>query len=138
MIRKVLESFTPEHPRYSELLKTLQRTIVGHAWFEDAIFLPAFDREPLLLRRFVNEISEEHKDLDQLLKLLRATPLGRKKEHEFFGRQLRTILECHLKKEEDALFPLCERVLDNEGLNRLGQEMENRKTEIRSVVDQLG
>ena len=47
---------------------------------------------------------------------------------------MRAVLESHLKKEEDGLFPLAERILDEDGLNQCGEEMERRKTEIRDVV----
>jgi hypothetical protein len=48
--------------------------------------------------------------------------------------QLNSILETHFRKEEDALFPLTERFLDSENLNRLGEEMTRRKLEVRSIL----
>ena len=69
MIRKVLEGFSPDHARFPQLLKTLQRIVIAHAWFEDKIFLPAFQAEPLLHRRFVDEIYQEHRDIEFLLNI---------------------------------------------------------------------
>jgi iron-sulfur cluster repair protein YtfE (RIC family) len=133
MIRKVLADFSVDHPRYPELLKTLQRIVVAHAWFEDEVFLPAFEAEPLLSKRFTDEIVQEHRDIDHLLKLLRKTPPAQKKETELFNLQLRVILDAHFKKEEDGLFPLAGKLLDDAGLNALGDEMERRKTEVRGL-----
>ena len=134
LIRKTLEGFTLENPRFPHILKTLQRVVLGHAWLEDVIFLPALEAEPLLQKRFSQEISQEHKDLDFLLSLLRKTPLSKTLEIDLYSRQFRSILETHLKKEEDGLFPTAERILDEEGLNNLGREMERRKTEVRGLV----
>jgi hemerythrin-like domain-containing protein len=134
MIRQILTDFSLENPRFPQLLKTLRRVVVGHAWFEDAVFLPAFAAEPLLHRRFMDEITQEHKDLDALLSLLRETPLSEKSVLDSYLLQMRSVLETHLKKEEDALFPMAEKILNEEGLNRLGDEMERRKTEVRDLV----
>jgi len=134
MIRKALEGFSLENPRFSHILKTLHRIILAHAWFEDSVFLPAFEAEPLLERRFTQEIIQEHKDIDYLLKLIRRTPLQKEQEIQAYTLQFRAVLDAHFKKEEDGLFPMAERILDEEGLNNLGNEMERRKTEVRDLV----
>ncbi len=134
LIRKVLEGFHPENPRFPAILKTLHRSVVGHAWFEDQIFLPAFEAEPLLQKRFLDELYQEHKDIDFLIKQTKKTRVEDKQAFESIALQLRTVLDTHFKKEEDALFPLAERILDDEGLNNLGDEMKRRQTEIRNLV----
>ena len=136
IIRKALEGFTLENPSFPHVLKTLHRLVVGHAWFEDTIFLPALATEPRLAR-LDREIGAEHKDLDQIARLLRKTDLSNRKDLEIYPIQLRSILETHFRKEEDALFPLAERILDSEGLNRLGEEMVRRRTEVRGPVGDL-
>jgi iron-sulfur cluster repair protein YtfE (RIC family) len=134
LIRKVLSGFTLDNPRFPELAKTLHRTVVGHAWFEDEIFLPALIKEPRLLRQqFTDEIFQEHKDIQTLLELVRKTTES--ENLDAYRLQLVAVLSNHLKKEEDALFPLAERILNEEGLNTLGAEMKRRQTEIRNLVD---
>ena len=39
-----------------------------------------------------------------------------------------------MNKEQDAFYPLAEQVLDAATLNKLRDEMERRKTEVREVV----
>ena len=134
MIRKLLEAYSLDNPRFDEIFKTTARVVKSHAWFEDEIFLPAFKAEPLLVKRFSDEIVQEHRDLDYLMVLLHKTPEGHPRERAALVRQFRAILETHLKKEEDALFPLAETILDSEGLNRLGAEMERRQDEVRKWV----
>jgi iron-sulfur cluster repair protein YtfE (RIC family) len=135
LINKILEQFTLDNPRFLHICRTLHRAVVSHAWFEDEIFLPAIEAEPLLFRRFTDELYQEHKDIDALLKLLRKTPSGRMKELEFYSKELRVLLSTHFRKEEDALFPLTEKILSNEGLLDLGDEMKRRQTEVQQFVE---
>jgi len=136
MIRKTLEGFRLENPRFPAISKTLQRLLIGHAWFEDVIFLPPLKAEPLIARSFLEEISQEHKDLDGLMAVLRQTPAENKKELDAYALQIRAILETHFRKEEDALFPLTEKILREEGLDRLAQEMRARQNEILPLLPQ--
>ena len=75
-----------------------------------------------------------HNCFSDFLKILRKTSYSQKDMVESTMIQLKTILETHLQKEEEGLFPLAEKILDSEGLNNLGVEMERRKIEVREVV----
>lgn len=134
LIRKLLSNFTLDNPRFPQIGKTLERAVLGHAWFEDEIFLPAIEAEPLLQKRFTDEIYQEHKDIATFLKLVRKT--SDKGLLASYHLQLTTLLDTHFKKEEDALFPLAEKILDDEGLNNLGEEMKRRQTEIRHLAEE--
>jgi len=135
MVRKLLENWEANHPRFAELTQTLQRTLLAHAWFEDQIFLPAVAAEPLIFQRFETEIVQEHADIDTLLKLLRKLRPDQLKERACYALQLRVLLDTHFKKEEDALFPLAEKLLTEEGLLALGQEMHDRREEVRRFIE---
>jgi iron-sulfur cluster repair protein YtfE (RIC family) len=130
MIRKLLDGFHLENPRFPDISKTLQRVVASHAWFEDNVFLPAFKNEPLLVKIYLDELYEEHQHIDFFMALIRETQMSAASELDAYTRQLRAILENHLKKEEDALFPLAERILDSEGMNRLSAEMERRQKDV--------
>ena len=129
MIRKLLADLKLDNPRFPQILQTTHRVVAGHAWFEDEIFLPAVEKSPLLARHFTDEIYREHEDINALLGLLRKTPLDDRPALEGYLLQFRSIIQTHFAKEEDALFPMAERILDNEGLNRLGAEMRLRAHE---------
>jgi len=135
MINKTLEGFRLDNPRFPKIAATFHRILKAHAWFEDEIFLPAVEHEPAFFRRFTQEISQEHKDLDALTAIIRKTPLTGGKDLENHVRQLRVLLSTHFHKEEDALFPIAENVLSGEGLLELGDEMERRKSEVRGLSD---
>jgi hemerythrin-like domain-containing protein len=131
MIRKILEGFDVDNPRFPEILKTLQRVVVGHAWFEDAFFMPAVKSRPLIFQPFWSEVSTEHGDIAGLLALLRKTELKEKKRLQARVITLRSLLETHFAKEEDVLFPLAEQVIGRERLVKLAATMERRKEEVR-------
>lgn len=137
MITKTLEGFVIDNPRFPKVAATLHRVVKAHAWFEDEIFLPTVEHEPAFFRRFTQEIYEEHKDIDQLLALVRKTPLTKPRELTFFSTQLRVLLSTHFNKEEDALFPIAQHVLSQEGLLELGAEMKRRQTEVRSLTTDI-
>lgn len=134
VVGKVLEIFSPGNPRFQESIKTLRRTVEAHAWLQDEIFIPALKGKPLIEKSFLAEIAQEHKDLDQMIGLLLKTRPEEKKEAEAYVLQIRTLLEAHFKKEQDALYPIAEQVLDSAALNQLRDEMDRRKTEIRKVT----
>jgi len=135
LIRKVLEGFVLDNPRFSHICRTLHRALQGHAWFEDAIFIPAINAEPLVFRQLTDEILQEHRDIHELMILLRKIPLQKSCELEAYALQLRSLVEAHFKKEEDGLFPLAEKLLTEEGLIHLGAELERRKMDVRNILD---
>lgn len=134
LVRKVLEGFRLDNPTFSKIALTLHRALRAHAWFEDEIFLPVLKREPLVVKRFMAEIEQEHQDLDALMTLVRGAS-KKSKELDAYALQLRSLLDTHFAKEEDALFPLAEKVLSNEGLLELGAEMKRRQTEVRKFIE---
>ncbi len=131
MIRKILEGFDVDNPRFPEILKTLQRVVVGHAWFEDEFFMPAVKSQPLIFKPFWSEVSTEHEDIGGLLALLRKTNVKEKKTLHARVITLRSLLETHFAKEEDVLFPLAEQVIGRDRLVKLAAAMERRKEEVR-------
>lgn len=131
MIRKILEEFQVENPRFPEILKTLQRVVQAHAWFEDEFLMPVLKGAPEIAKPFWQEITQEHNDIAVLLELLRETPLQHKADLENRALTLRSILEAHFDKEEKALFPLAEKTVGMDGLKDIALKMEHRKSEVR-------
>lgn len=134
MIRKILEGFRTDNPRFPEILKTLQRVVLGHAWFEDEFLMPALKARPLIFKPFWSEIGQEHEDIAGLLGLLRKTNPKDPGPLKARVLTLRSLLETHFAKEEDALFPLAETVLTQEGLVKMAGDMERRKDEVRAPL----
>lgn len=133
MIRKILVSFKIDNPRFPEILKSLQRVVLGHAWFEDTFFLPALKARPLVFKPFWTEVGQEHEDIAGLLSLLRKTDLKNREALKAGTLTLRSLLETHFAKEEEVLFPLAESVISRERLVEMAEAMERRKTEVRKL-----
>jgi hemerythrin-like domain-containing protein len=135
MIQKLLATWNLDNPRFADLSQTLRRVVLTHAWFEDTVFLPALVNKPPLSQRYLDELVAEHKDIDFFLTAVTTAKPEKTMELEANIRQFRAILENHLRKEEDALFPLAEKVLNENGLNQLNSEMEKRQTEAQKLFN---
>ena len=61
--------------------------------------------------------------------------MANKRDLLFYSQELSVLLSTHFKKEEDALFPLTEHILTEEGLIELGEEMKRRQTEVRQFIE---
>jgi len=134
MIRKLLAEFRLDNPRFPQIAETAHRIIAGHAWFEDTLFFPAVEKSPQLARCFTAELYQEHRDIETLIALIRSpkTDAALVDGHRL---QFLTLMETHFRKEEDALFPLTERILDAEGLNALGEAMRARHADSRAAAE---
>lgn len=137
MIRKAMSEWNLDNPKFAQLHKTLERIVIGHAWFEDKVFLPAMEKEPVFARQFLAEIYQEHKDIEFMLKWVRQTPSENWKDLKPRFLQLRSLLNTHFEKEEEALFPICENVLNAEGLNTLAENMRALQHEMRGAIDKI-
>ncbi|MBL8024422.1 MAG: hemerythrin domain-containing protein [Elusimicrobia bacterium] len=133
MIRKILEGFQIRNPRFPEILKTLQRVVLGHAWFEDTFFMPALKARPMVFKPFWVEIGQEHEDIAGLLSLLRKTDVKNKDVLKARVMTLRSLLDTHFAKEEEVLFPLAESVISRERLVEMAAAMERRKAHVRTL-----
>ena len=133
-VEKILTQLDPKESRFAEIRTTLERAVVAHAWLQDEIFLPSLHGKPLIDERFVSEVSKEHQDLEYLLKMLANTALDAKPGIDALVLQIRTLLDTHFQKEAKALYPLAEKVVDEPTLRKIGEEMERRKTEVRTAI----
>ena len=134
VVRKVLEGFDVDNRRFPEIMQTLHRTLLAHAWLQDEILLPVLREKALIAMPLIDEIVQEHKDLDHLLKTLIDTSLYYPNELEAEVLQIRTAIETHFKKERDVLYPLAEKTVDLGTLNKLGEGMIYHQAEIREVA----
>jgi hemerythrin-like domain-containing protein len=134
VVNKVLEGFNVQSVRFPEVMRTLHRTLLAHAWLQDEILLPVLrDRMPSQTA-LLDEITDEHAELDRLLKALPDEPAAQTGELQAQALQIRTLIAQHFKKEAKTLYPLAEKSIDPQILNRLSQEMFKRQEKIRDVV----
>ncbi len=136
VVRKVLKELNVGGSRFTDVLKTLHRTVAAHAFFVDEIFIPALKDVPLIDSAFTKTITNEHKDIDRLIKLTRKTPLSRNKALDAYVLQIQTLIEANFIKECEALYILAEELLPKEKLESIASQMEKRMEELRDLVEE--
>jgi hemerythrin-like domain-containing protein len=134
LIEQILIHFVTSKPQFSHVRETLERAVIAHDWLQDEFLLPLLWGKPLIERQFLVEVTQEHHDLESLLERLQTAAPDAARENEALILQIRTLLEAHFLKEKKALYPLIEQVVDGATLRGLGDEMEKRKTEVRSAI----
>jgi len=109
------------------IFETIKSELLVHMDIEESIFYPAVKAQPSEeLKDEIREADEEH----HVAKLLIAEISKMKPEDEQYDAKvtvLRENIEHHVEEEEGELFPNTRKRLDEEMLEQLGEEMEERK-----------
>lgn len=119
--------------RTVELLKD---HLVLHAWCEDTFYYPVVREAvpqalPPLNTVYMDHLEEEHKTVDSYLDRLeqevKAGPpvAAWPQTYALFSKGL----EAHMRKEEEELFPLSEKLLGAARLEEISAELERRRAE---------
>jgi hemerythrin-like domain-containing protein len=117
------------------IVQQLSMELDIHAKLEEEIFYQAFrteqEEEP---KKVVRESFEEHKIVKTLLGELAAM---RPQDAQYDAKVtvLKEGVEHHADEEERELFPAAEDLFGDEGLERLGAEMEDRKEELMRELE---
>jgi hemerythrin-like domain-containing protein len=111
-----------------------------HAWAEDTFYYPVVRQNlspaafPLSVS-YMDHLDHEHRTIDGYLDRLEgevkaAPPVPTwPQTYALFAKGLL----AHMKKEEEELFPLSEKMLGADRLEAISQELENRRTEAPAV-----
>lgn len=123
-----------EAPRLVRLVEFFKDQLLLHTWAEDTFFYPAVRAilpkapAPFCLRT-LEELEDQHQavetDLNHLeLQVRRQPPQAHWPDTyaHFFQA-----IQSHMKKEEEQLFPLSERILGAGGLEKLSQALEENR-----------
>lgn len=120
----------------TELLERIAREVQVHSAIEEEIFYPAFKRVAGEGEKEVMyfEALEEHRAVGELVlpDLMATKPTT----DRFSGRAkvLKEMIEHHAREEETDMFPAAEQLLGAQELDRLGQQMLERKAELMDVA----
>ncbi|MBX5484306.1 MAG: hemerythrin domain-containing protein [Myxococcaceae bacterium] len=124
----------------ADLFEELAELLEVHARIERDVFYPAVKEKNT--ERLLRQLLEEHEDMDQLLARMFALDV----EDERFDAELELLqraVEAHVSEEEARLFPAVKRMLSDELLEALGDELEAEREatlelEPREAVDPDG
>jgi hemerythrin superfamily protein len=128
-----LEDEDEEDGEKQRLFQQIDRELTMHAAVEEEIFYPAVmaleEKEP---EDQVLEAREEHQIVKTLLGQLRElTP-----DDETFDAKMTVLMESvehHAEEEEDEMFGLAKKGMEDEELRRLGALIEERKSSLESA-----
>jgi hemerythrin-like domain-containing protein len=105
----------------------LKAALTSHEVIEEEIFYPALREHPKA-KDLVLESYVEHDVVDRLMGELDRT----KPDDEMWGAKCQVMtenLEHHIDEEENELFKKARQAFDEDELERLGRDMQRRKTE---------
>lgn len=110
----------------SETFTKLKNALTLHSQIEEEIYYPALeDFEET--EELVDEAYQEHSDVEQLLSDMSAAEPD-SEEFQDLLFQLKESVNHHVEEEEGEIFPLSERLLGEETLEQMGNEMSKMKS----------
>ena len=120
----------------TELFAKLNEELTIHAQIEETIFYPAI-KEAAETREIVLEGFEEHHVVKMLLKELGSMPV----DTEEWAAKLKVLqenVEHHVEEEEGEMFQKARQVIDEDEINRLGERMQELKTQLKQQTKSAG
>lgn len=130
-----------EHKKLVRVVELFKDHLIIHAWFEDMFYYPAVRAGlqskdmPPLNAIYMDHLDHEHKTvdayLDQLEREVKSSPLVHTWPQTFalFFHGLKS----HMRREEDELFPLSEKLLGEARLHELSAEMEQQRAKAPAI-----
>jgi hemerythrin-like domain-containing protein len=130
-----------DHNKVVRLVELFKDHLLIHAWFEDMFYYPVIREAlrtkpmPPLNQTYMDHLDHEHKTvdayLDQLEKEVKHTPRVHTWPQTF--ALFAAGLTSHMRREENELFPLSEKLLGETRLHELSDEMEKNRSKAPAV-----
>jgi hemerythrin superfamily protein len=122
-----------DEAKRKEIFDKIDTELEIHAHIEETVFYPAIE-EHEEFKGMVAEALEEHKKAKTLLSELEEVGA---ESHEFDSKlqQLMEAVEYHVEEEEGEMFSKIRELLEEDGLEQLGQDLESAKgTQHREAI----
>lgn len=126
LLEQVRNSDSPESVR--ELFIRLRRELLSHLDAEEEVFYARLERIDSA-RSEVREGLQEHEQLEWLLEQLDGVSLGGD-DWESILEDLKDSFDMHVEEEEDEIFPMAQKLIDEEEAQELGQRYQNEKNKV--------
>ena|ERR1051326_3856386 len=109
-------------------VEDIRRELALHLTIENEVFYAEVRNSSASKNtmELVDALIEEHQGIEKLLQEINYNN-GNEKQVETKLSRLIELVEAHIKKEEDELFPEAQAVLSKQRLEELGLDMEYRK-----------
>ncbi len=117
-----------------KLFTQLCEDLISHELMEEKIWYPRFKNSDQLEDTVKHLISEE-KHAAKAIKEFDNIKSEKEWEEKFL--KLKDAVEHHAKEEEDQLFPNVEKILDEEQLKKIGNDMKEFKKNLLAQLEQI-
>ena len=116
------------------LVADIEREIKIHSQIEEELFYPTFKKaaEDTKSEELFYEATEEHHVVDMVLPELKSTS-AKAPEFAAKAKVLKELVEHHAQEEETQMFVQARRLLDEQQLRVLGEEMQKRKETLETM-----
>jgi len=130
MMRELAET-TGDSEQRRRLFAEFKREAESHADAEEQTFYAELMSRPESQEQARHSVTE-HKETDDLLAKLADTEMDQSNWLTTF-KQLREELEHHMQEEEDEVFALARKLLDDAAATSLAERFEQRKTQEKAA-----
>lgn len=108
-----------------ETFLKLKQSLDLHAQIEETIFYPALEENDNT-EDLVDEAYQEHDEVKDLLAEMASTDVDGEDFQDLLA-QLKDSINHHVEEEENELFPKAQKILGEETLESMGEEMDSMK-----------
>ena len=116
-----------EVERREQLFGKLRVALEAHTVVEENIFYPEIDKYPAI-KELVAEAFDEHAEFEQTLQQISELPTDKADWLEMI-KELEEVVQEHVHKEEDKMFPAARKELDESRAEELGRQILEMKQE---------
>jgi hemerythrin superfamily protein len=100
-----------------------------HSKLEEEIFYPAVEQRARELGGIVEHSYEEHRVVDGMVEQLKGMNLEDQRYDQLM-REMRQNVEHHMEEEESEMLPQAQRDLGSDEMDRLGNQMQQRRQQL--------
>lgn len=108
----------------NQLALQIRDALKAHTTIEEEIFYPALESQ---MQDRIREARQEHKQVDQILARMGNIQAEDVRFNEML-RELKQNVEHHVQEEESEMFPQARRLLGEDRLRQLGEQLQQRKS----------
>jgi len=137
-VKELFKQFEANDDRAANeaIVDSIKTELKTHAHVEESIFYPTLeDQNDEELIELVDESLEEHQEVKDLLKDIENST-GEGQQLRTKVMELRQKVEHHASEEETEMFPRVRNVLQNEDLERMGEEIESAKQHYSPAMEE--
>jgi alcohol dehydrogenase len=115
--------------RRERLFGKLRVALEDHTVLEENLFYPEIDKYPAI-KELVADAYDEHAEFEEILQEISEVPTNNAEWLERI-QELRGVVQEHVRKEEDRMFPAARQELDQSRAEELGRQIIEMKQKVR-------